>query len=298
MSIPPENGAVLAIDGGGTRCRLALAQGDTIVTVETGAANISTDLAAAVAEILHGLDLLAERTGCPVVDLLNLPAYLGLAGAIGPQVTARLEAALPFARARIEDDRAPALRGALGAADGFLAHCGTGSFLGRQQAGEMRFAGGWGPVLGDEASSVWLGRRAMARALDAVDGHCPQTPLLSHILTEHGGAAGVVAFAARATATETGALARVVTGFAEREDAAACALLARGAEEIAERLRGLGWRPGDLLCLAGGLGPAYAPYLPDAMRETLTPPQAAPLIGAVALARKFADETRARQTGR
>ena len=44
------------------------------------------------------------------------------------------------------------------------------------------------------------------------------------------------------------------------------------------------------ICLTGGISPYYAPYLPEEMQAAVAEPAAEPLIGAVALARAFAEE--------
>ena len=160
LDVTPDS--VIAVDGGGTRCRMALATSSGTRIVEVGTANISTDFDAAVAEITLGLSQLAKAAGVNDDQLNRLPAYLGIAGTTGPELAGKLAQALPLDHARIEDDRRSALVGALGSRDGAIAHCGTGSFLGASTNGKMRFAGGWGPVLGDEASAQWVGRKSLA----------------------------------------------------------------------------------------------------------------------------------------
>ena len=175
---------VIAIDGGGTQCRLALDDGKSIVAAETGSANVSTDFEGALSEISAGLDSLAERAGLTPESLSRIPAFVGLAGMTGETISKRLRTALPFTHVRIEDDRAAALRGALGEADGAIAHCGTGSFFAAQSQGTMRSAGGWGPVLGDEASAHFVGKAALSMTLKSIDGQCPASPLAERILTD------------------------------------------------------------------------------------------------------------------
>jgi len=46
------------------------------------------------------------------------------------------------------------------------------------------------------------------------------------------------------------------------------------------------------LCLTGGLGPAYAEHLPPQLSNALIAPRAAPIDGAIELARAFAAEVR------
>lgn len=283
-----ENIPVIAIDGGGTRCRLALGRAGQDAVVETGPANVSTDFDGAVQQIVSGLASLSRQTGESLSRLAQYPAFVGLAGITGPAIATRLRAALPFSQVQIADDRPAALRGALGTREGIVAHFGTGSFFAIQKDGDMRFSGGWGPVLGDEASAQWMGRRALRAVLAFADGLGSESPLCCGLMSEFTNTAGIVRFATNASPEEFGALAPRVTYHAAQGDNVARAIMAQGIAVIAETLPAMGWRPGDALCLTGGLGPQYAAYLPVNLREALIKPEAEPLFGAVALAREFA----------
>ena len=276
--------AVIAVDGGGSRCRLALVLPGRRIEHETGPANVTTDFAGAVGRLAGGLDVLAEAAGLAPDAVRALPAHLGLAGVKDDALAARAVAALGLRRARVTDDWPLALRGALNRADGAIAHCGTGSFVAAQNEAGLRHAGGWGAVLGDEASAQWIGRRALAAALDTVDGVASATAMTDALLAAFEGSGGIVRFAAAATPDAFGRIARSVTAAAETGDAAADAILRGGADYLARMLRGLGWQEGTALCLTGGIGPHYAARLPDAMRRALAPPRGSPLDGAVALA--------------
>lgn len=282
---------VLAADGGGTRCRLAADDGANRWQVEVGATNVSTSFDGAVAELLLGLKALEQASGISRARLIRAPVYLGLAGITGPELAGQLVAALPFEHVRIEDDRAASLRGALGPDDGIVGHCGTGSFLAARISGSARFAGGWGPILGDQASAQWVGRRALSAALDFVDGvTTPASDLAEQLLSRFGGAAGIVDAAANLTATEFGALAPIVTSEAGVGDALAMAIMDEGAAYLADHALKMGWQPGVPVCLTGGIGPHYADYLPQQMRAALQPPKGDPLTGAIALAHAFREE--------
>lgn len=281
---------VLAIDGGGTRCRLAVADGHMIVSIETGSANVSTDFDAAVREVMQGLVRLAERLERPMGALYALPAFVGLAGVTGPAMAERLRTALPLKHVRIADDRPAALRGALGGKDGVIAHCGTGSFFAAQINGASRFAGGWGPVLGDEASAQWIGRAALRMTLESSDGRCDPSPLCKHLLSDFGDTAGIVRFAGAALPSQFGALAPLVTEFARRGDNLACDIMRSGAGEIVRTLPKMGWIPGLSICLTGGIGPHYVPYLPQDMQASIMAPAGEPLDGAISLARDLAKD--------
>lgn len=289
----PSSSLTLAVDGGGTRCRIALARDDQITQVETGAANVSTNFDQAVTEIYQGLEQLAGKTGLTLATLSQAPAYLGLAGVISAKIATRLAEALPLVKSQIEDDRSAALRGALGDVDGAIAHCGTGSFLASQIKGQRRIIGGWGPILGDQASAQWLGRQALSRVLDVADGLAAPSALSATILASLQNSAGIVAFASTASPTDFGDLAKEVTHHAQNGDTLAVELMYLGADYIAARLPQIGWASGARLCLTGGLAPQYASYLPQRMQDALTPPQGDPLTGALALAREFAAKSTA-----
>lgn len=281
---------VVAVDGGGTRCRVAAFVDGQVISVETGSANVSTDFDGAVRQMVEGIGALAARVGCADSALWAAPAFVGLAGVTGPEMEQRLRAALGFAHVRIADDRLAAVRGVLGGRDGALAHCGTGSFYALQVEGAAQLAGGWGSVLGDEASAQWVGRLALSLTLEVVDGRRSPAPLADLLLGKFADAAGIVRFAGTARPSEFGALARLVTTGSAQGDDLARAILQRGANEISTALRQMGWRPEMALCLTGGIGPEYAAYLPDDMRARLAETAGQPLDGAIALALDFARE--------
>jgi N-acetylglucosamine kinase-like BadF-type ATPase len=65
--------------------------------------------------------------------------------------------------------------------------CGTGSIAwGRNAAGEIARAGGWGWHLADEGSGFWIGEQAMRAVMRAYDGRGPATSLVE-ALSEHFG---------------------------------------------------------------------------------------------------------------
>lgn len=290
---PNDASTVIAVDGGGTRCRLVLDGPGGRAMTEAGPANISSDFDAAIAEISTGLAALAQAAGTDLATLRAVPAYVGLAGAVDAGLTARVAAALPLDRVRVEDDRPAALRGALGARDGAIAHFGTGSFFAIQVGGHMRLGGGWGSRLGDEGSAYWIGRAALAATLDMVDELVAPAPLTRELLARFGSAAAIVAHAAHATPAEIGKLARSVTETAAQGDPVARGIMASGADYIVRMAGLMGWKPGMALCLTGGLGPAYRDHLPPAFVDALVAPAGEPIEGGLELARAFAAEAAA-----
>ncbi|MEP2531646.1 BadF/BadG/BcrA/BcrD ATPase family protein [Shimia sp.] len=286
-----DKSLVLAIDGGGTRCRIAIANGAKHHIVEAGSANVSTDFDAAISCLQGGLQKLAIECDLPVQAISALPAFVGLAGVTGPEIVSQLDSALPFSNAQYADDRHSALRGALGKDDGVVAHCGTGSFFAAQTEGNVRLSGGWGSVLGDEASAQWVGRMALNVTLQHVDGFLPSSEITKSILSQFKGAPGIVAFAGTATPAEFGSLAPMVTSLAESGDQNAVQVMRNAAVILALNLEQIGFQRGMALCLTGGIGPHYAPYLPSVMQHAIQSPKASPLEGAIDLARDRLKET-------
>ncbi len=284
----PHSIPVLAIDGGGTHCRIAAVEGEEVTLVEVGSANVSTDFERARRQIEAGVAQLSEITRISTDDLYQRPAYVALAGVTDRAVAERLRSALAFRTVEIHDDRPAALRGAIGKADGFLAHCGTGSFFGAQGEQQMRLVGGWGSVLGDEASAQWIGRKALSAALDTVDGMRDPSGLTEALLEEFSGSSGIVAYAKAAEPAALGVIAQQVTEAAHGGDPVAVAVMQAGAEHISNTLRILGWRPGARLCLTGGIGPYFRDHLPEDMQADVLAPQGTPLDGAISMAREFA----------
>jgi len=196
--------------------------------------------------------------------------------------------ALPVARCAASDDRATAMAGALGDADGALLAVGTGAIAAAQRDRRMRHVGGWGMHVSDHGSAAWLGRELLAQALLAHDGVAPHSALTRRVMAGHGDdPRAVVAFAAAATPRDYAAQARPVADAAEAGDATARALMLAGARWLERALDALALRPDDPLCLSGGLGPRYARWLRADHRARLRPPEGSALDGALRLARRM-----------
>ncbi|MCT8328826.1 BadF/BadG/BcrA/BcrD ATPase family protein [Albidovulum sediminis] len=276
---------IIGIDGGGTSCRAALLFAGRRVEMRGGPANAMRfdEAMGTIAGLLSGL---ATQAGLPPGALAAARAHVGLAGVMTPDMAARVAAALPMRDVTVTDDQPTTIAGALGAQTGAVAAIGTGSFVGRQSDTGIRVLGGWGLPIGDQASGARLGRRLLEEVMLAIDGLRPHSGLTRAVLADHGGTgAGIVFFSATATAADFATLAPRVVAAAEAGDAVAAALMAEGAGYIAACLTALGHAAGESLCLMGGVGPAYARWLPPGMASGLRAPQGSALDGALILAR-------------
>jgi N-acetylglucosamine kinase-like BadF-type ATPase len=142
-------------------------------------------------------------------------------------------------------DEEIALDAAFAGGPGILVVAGTGSnAIGRSNAGEIFGAGGWGPVLGDEGSGMWIGLEAIRMALRAQDrtglGGTP-TSLLREIerhwklnslgeLVAYGNQRGDCDH----TAPDFASLTPVVARCADVGDPLAVEVLTRAGEQLAE----------------------------------------------------------------
>lgn len=278
---------VIGVDGGGSACRFAIDVEGRIHEVLGGPANVFTDLEGALSVVRGGLAALARSAGLTLEDLQGARAYLGLAGVISPEIAATVAGALPIDNAIVEDDRIAAVTGALGHDDGAVIGIGTGSFLARQSSGRIELIGGWGHVLGDEASGAVIGRELLSRTLLAADGLSLGSDLTDAILQELDGPAGVVTFASHATPAEFARFAPRIVEAAQSGDAVAENLMTKGAAYIVSGLDRLGWRAGERLCPVGGLARQYAAFLPAHVVDALTEPDGTALAGALTLARRL-----------
>lgn len=270
----------LGLDGGGTGCRAVLtdADGRVLGRGEGGPANINSDRDGAFAAIMStAMAALGGR------EPKSVAACLGLAGANISGARNWLGPMLPFGKVRVVHDAVTAVAGALGEADGIVAAMGTGSVFSRQLGGEVVSIGGWGPVLGDEASGAWVGKRFLSLVLRAEDGLEAATPLTKAALRALDGVQGIVTFARTATGADFARQARNV--FEQADDPAAEQVIAEATEHVVRAIEKLQPERRLPVTFTGGLGPIYANRLIDTWDQR--PARGTPLDGAVLLSRKL-----------
>jgi N-acetylglucosamine kinase-like BadF-type ATPase len=175
---------VLGIDAGGSKtvALLAEASGRVVARAEGGGANLRTHGELEVEKVLYGLlerlPAQARRAGAVAI---------GIAGADRPEDSQVLRAILARLGFRdnvvVTNDARIAFVAGSSSGVGLALVCGTGSIAwGRNAAGEVARAGGWGWHLGDEGSGFWIGVRAVREALRAADGRGPATRLQDSLI--------------------------------------------------------------------------------------------------------------------
>jgi len=282
---------LIGVDGGGTGCRAVIGSLSTGVLgkAEGGPANATSDAALTITNVLNTVQAAAKTAQLSPDVLSGAVAHLGLAGVMTEEDAAGISNALPFADATVTDDRPTAIVGALGDQDGFLLAIGTGTIVASSRGGEFAYVGGWGFQVSDQSSGAWLGHSALRRTMLCHDGLGAHSDLTRSLLTHFNNDPNkIVAFAANATPGDYGTLAPNVVDAARAGDLWGRAIMSEGADYIMQALTTLGFRSGDALCLTGGVGPHYAPYLPSEALQGRLSSRGDSLDGAFQLAAKHA----------
>ncbi len=234
---------ILGVDGGGTKTAalLATAAGD-VLGVGYGASSNhqKVGFAAAVQALVE-----AETSAWRAAGLPPQPAAaicLGLSGVDrdeDQQMWLRwLAETHPHSRHAVINDAELALAAGTDEGWGVGVICGTGSIcVGRDRAGRVARADGWGFILGDDGSGYALGQAAMRAVMRAYDGRGPATLLtegvLAHWSLPNPEALITVVYIDEASPARVASLAAVVNQAAEAGDGVALGILRHGGSELA-----------------------------------------------------------------
>ncbi|MEU7904905.1 BadF/BadG/BcrA/BcrD ATPase family protein [Actinoplanes sp. NPDC049118] len=263
---------VVGVDAGATttRCVVATLDGAVVGRGAAGGANrnssggeASTALRAALTAALGPVDRTRVRLG-----------VLGAAGSAGAgreafraaAVRAWHDAGLTGEVVAVTDLEVAYAAGTAGP-DGVLLLSGTGALAARFAGGVLRRrCDGYGWLLGDEGSAVWIGVRALRAVLAALDGRGAPTTLVdaarAHFTLEPGScredlAQALVAAGFAAPPAALGRLAPAVGAAAGSGDAVAGRICAAAAGRLLHTFDSVEPPPGAVVVLAGSvlLGP-------------------------------------------
>ncbi|MEP7239785.1 MAG: BadF/BadG/BcrA/BcrD ATPase family protein, partial [Devosia sp.] len=146
----------LGVDGGGTNCRIRLAD-ENLATLGDGAggrSNLQIENGdAAYRSILEGTRQAFAAAGLDHAETRNTYACFGMAGGrLESSRTAFAGRDWPFAAVQVFDDIDIARAGAHAGEDGAVVIIGTGSAALAMVGGQRHQAGGWGFHIGDQMS--------------------------------------------------------------------------------------------------------------------------------------------------
>jgi glucosamine kinase len=181
----------LGVDGGGTNCRIRLADENlrTLGEGRGGPSNLQIQNGdPAYNSILEGSKAAFAAAGLQDADYGNTHACFCMAG--GRSVLDRdafAQRPWPFANVRVYDDIDAAHAGALGGEEGAVIIAGTGSAALAIVNGQRHQCGGWGFYIGDQMSGAILGRELIRRTVEATDGLVSGSPLTEKVVETLGG---------------------------------------------------------------------------------------------------------------
>jgi glucosamine kinase len=231
--------AVLGIDGGGTRTRASIVDGERVLAFAENGSIKRLRVGAEVAETnLRSLlkDVFAQA-GLHGVKA----ASAGVASATMPGVKEWITAVFDdfnVERSEVVGDEVIALDGAFKGGPGILQIAGTGSnCIGRAPDGGRESAGGWSSRLGDEGSGYWIGLHAVRRGLNALDREQP-TRILQTV-GEIWGTKSVEELVNLGDSTpgpDFAALAPAISQLAEEGDAVALGVLQQASKDLVENV--------------------------------------------------------------
>ncbi|MHB1104136.1 MAG: glucosamine kinase nucleotide-binding domain-containing protein [Devosia sp.] len=307
----------LGVDGGGTNCRIRLADENLVTLAEAtgGRSNLQIDNGdPAWHSITQGTREVFAKAGIDFAQTRNTYACFGMAGGRLPSARDAFAARdWPFAGVEVYDDIDIARAGAHGGEDGAVIIVGTGSAAVAMVDGVRHQCGGWGFHIGDQMSGAILGRELVRRSVEAADGLVPGSPLTEAVIQRLGGSldavmawsfpkpAGVLGVAndrvdnpatllGRAPA-EFGALIPLFFEYYEKSDPVALELMELELSYIDNYVNWFRQRGAGKLAAVGGFGTRLYPLLIARYGDFIVHPRHEPLHGAVILAKqKFASQ--------
>lgn len=302
----------LGVDGGGTNCRVRLAdeQLNTLAEVRNGRSNLQIDDGEpAFKAISDGTRDVFKAAGVDFAETANTYACFGMAG--GRMDTARAAFAArpwPFAGVKVFDDIDIAHAGALAGGEGGVIIVGTGSAAMSIVAGKRHQAGGWGFHIGDQMSGAIVGRELVRYAVEAEDGLVEASPLTKAVVAQLGGdnqavmtwsfatamdlsltgrdgSAGEDALIGRAPG-EYGKLMPLFIQHFEQGDPVAIKMMDIELGYIDTYVRWFKAHDAQVLAVVGGFGERLFPILRQRYGDFVALPKYEPLHGAVILAKQ------------
>ncbi|KQV00953.1 hypothetical protein ASC89_13730 [Devosia sp. Root413D1] len=298
------------MDGGGTNCRIRLANEnlETLADAAGGRSNLQIEAGEpAFRSITEGTKEVFQKAGIDIAEAANTYACFGMAGGRLPSAREAFEQRpWPFAKVRVYDDIDIARAGAHGGEDGAVIIVGTGSAALAMVNGQRHQCGGWGFQIGDQMSGAILGRELVRRSVEAADGLRSASPLTEAVISKLGGSIDTVmdwsfpqdprgpmpagngapsTLLGRAPA-EFGALIPLFFDFYEAGDPVAKELMELELSYIDTYVRWFKARGVTRMAAVGGFGTRLYPLMIERHGDFIVRPVDEPLHGAVILAKQ------------
>ena len=281
----------LGVDGGGTRCRVRLADEnlETISEAVGGPSNLQLESGnAAYRSIRAVTEEVFSKAGLDIDEAARTYACFGMAGA--HMQSARDEFAVrefPFAKVRVLNDVETARAGAHAGEDGAVLIAGTGSSGLALVKGKLYPVGGWGFHVSDTASGAILGRAIVRRSLEAHEGLSEPSALSRAVIEKLGGDCNsVMAWSFKAWPTDWADVVPMFFEYYEKGDPIAREMMEFELAQIDQFVKWFTDRGVKRLAVVGGLGKRLHQTLAGRYGELIVEPLADALHGALILAKQ------------
>lgn len=300
----------LGVDGGGTNCRIRLADENLVTLADAAGGRSNLQIEAgepAYRSIMEGTKEAFAKAGVDYAETANTYACYGMAGGRLPSAREAFERRTwPFAGVKVYDDIDIARAGAHGGEDGAVIIVGTGSAALAMANGQRHQAGGWGFQIGDQMSGAILGRELVRYSVEAADGLLDASPLTEAVIAKLGGSIDAVmdwsfpqdprgpmpatsgapsTLLGRAPA-EFGALVPMFFDYYEQGDPVAKKLMDIELGYIDNYVRWFKARGVTRMAAVGGFGTRLYPLMIERYGDFIVRPIHEPLHGAVILAKQ------------
>lgn len=297
---------IIGIDSGGTKIEAALVDeyGRIIARTQHEGVNLrqtNPNTAARIcAEVVNDLTYRGGILPYHVAGVVLAAAGAGDAKICGMAIDA-FRVRMPGIKMFIVSDAEAALEGAFAGEPGIILISGTGSIAwGKDSAGKMVRAGGFGYILGDDGSGFWIGREAIRQALSAVyrGETIPLCEKICHLWEiQNLQQAVTIIYTEQKPAPKIAKIAPIVFDLAVSGDETALHILSSAAEQLALLVENAGNRlntsPPMKICFMGGIAnrkevitPLILKNLPDGKYEFIDAKSDA-AAGAAAICKKL-----------
>lgn len=271
-------------DGGGTKTAMQVRnlEGRVLHSATAGGLNYNSNSPQTLMHTVH--TLIQEMSRLPGGLAACKMLCVSTAGISNPKAAEFLQQTIREAGLscdlKIIGDQEGALYGALGKPVGMVLISGTGSICyGRNEAGKIARAGGWGHLIDDEGSGYAIGRDILSAAVQSYDGRIPKSLLYDKVLEQiHGKSAEDIirfTYSTAAGKKDIAALAPILLEAICEEDQQAIIIARKAASALVQLVlpvaRELGLEQREL-ALTGGILKHYKEireYVIDQLSESL-----------------------------
>lgn len=298
----------LGVDGGGTKTAFILEKDGEVFLHKEGTIHLSQISREEFKKrIGNAVENLTKQAGISSDEIaytfVSVPGY-GQYPEDEAFIDESLREILGTDNFKVGNDCLNAWAGSLNAKPGINLILGTGSIgFGLDDKGESMRCGGWGPLIGDESSGYYIGKRLVNYFTKQSDGRIPKTLLYDEIKKELNidDDFEIIPLTDGMTRDELAGIGKIFSKLIENKDKCAIELLDKVAYEAALTINTLAEKlsfDGEILASYSGgvfnlgkiLTDAIEKYLDEDIK--LVAPYADPTKGALILAKKYWEENK------